>query len=174
MDMRRVLCGLAAAGLLVAQQANAAQQCATPADESVFEIQALKSKLMVLATSCRNDKEYNAFVTKFQRDLMTNEKAFDAYFARRYGKAGQREHDSYITALANAQSDVGMQLGTDFCARDKAVFSEVLALPSVSDLPDYVAGKDLVPVSLGACAPAPAMPAPVTRSASKSSGHKKG
>ena len=115
---RRLLSGLAATGLLIAQQAAAQQQCKSMTEQSVFEIQALKSELMVLATSCHNDAQYNAFVNRYRTDLATNEKEFDDYFKRRYGKLGQREHDSYITSLANAQSDGGMHLGSDFCPRN--------------------------------------------------------
>ena len=156
--MRRVLSGLAVAGLLVTQQAGAQQMCPSPADQQVFELQALKSALMVLATSCHSDGEYNAFVNRYKTDLAANEQSFDEYFRKRYGKQGQREHDAYITSLANAQSDVGMHLGSDFCPRDKALFTEVLALRGPSDLGAYAAGKDLVPASLGACAPAPPIP----------------
>jgi hypothetical protein len=159
---RRILSGLAATGLLVAQQAAAQQQCESITDQSVFELQALKSELMVLATSCHTDTQYNAFVNRYQADLAANERAFDDYFKRRYGKQGQREHDSYITSLANAQSDGGMRLGSDFCPRNAAIFNEVLGLRGPADLPHYAAGKDLVPVSLGACA-APPAPAHVTK-----------
>ena len=154
--MRRLLSTLAAAGLLVTQQAAAQQQCESPKDQSIFELQALKSELMVLAESCHDDARYNAFVNRYQTDLAANERAFDDYFKHRYGKQGQRERDSYVTSLANAQSDNGMRLGSDFCPRNSAVFDEVLALRSPADLPVYAAGKDLVPVSLGACAPRPA------------------
>lgn len=160
---RRLLSGLAAAGLLVAQQAVAQQQCESMADQSLFEIQALKSELMVLATSCHNDAQYNAFVNRYQADLAANEKEFDDYFKHRYGKLGQREHDSYVTSLANAQSDGGMRLGSDFCPRNKAIFDEVLGLRGPADLPPYAAGKDLVPVSLGACAAPPPPPAHVIK-----------
>ncbi len=140
--MRRVLSGLAVAGLLVAQQAGAQQTCPSPADQQVFELQALKSALMVLATSCHADSEYNAFVNRYKPELAASEQSFDDYFRKRYGRAGQREHDAYITALANAQSDLGMHLGSDFCPRDEAMFSEVQALPAASDLGPYAAGKD--------------------------------
>ncbi len=152
---RRVFSGLAVAGLLVAQQAAAQQMCPSPADQQTFELQALKSALMVLATSCHSDSEYNAFVNRYKPELTANEQTFDEYFRKRYGKQAQREHDAYITSLANAQSDVGMHLGSDFCPRDKALFTEVLALRGPSDLGPYAAGKDLVPASLGACAAAP-------------------
>jgi hypothetical protein len=169
---RRFLSGLAATGLLLAQQAAAQQQCASPTDQAMFEIQALKSELMVLATSCRTDTQYNAFVNRYQASLADNERAFDDYFKHRYGKLGQREHDSYITALANAQSDGGMRLGSDFCPRNTALFDEVLALRSSTDLPHYAAGKDLAPASLGACA-APPPPAPIPKARATRAAHKR-
>ncbi len=73
--MRRVLSGLAVAGLLVSQQAGAQQMCPSPADQQVFEVQALKSALMVLATSCHSDSEYNAFVNRYKADLAANEQS---------------------------------------------------------------------------------------------------
>ena len=166
--MRRLLCGLAAAGLFVAHQAHAQQQCASPADQTTFELQALKSELMVLATACHDDQHYNAFVNRYKPRLAASETAFDDYFKRRYGAAASRERDSYITSLANAQSDGGMHLGSDFCSRNAAIFDEVMSLRSVNDLPDYVAGKNLVPASLGACEPAPAAPAKVTKASTGS------
>ncbi|MBV9653175.1 MAG: hypothetical protein JOZ42_01290 [Acetobacteraceae bacterium] len=162
--MRRVLPWLAVAGLLASQPVHAQSVCASPTDQQTFELQALKSMMMVLATSCHADSEYNAFVNRYKPELGANEQSFDEYFRKRYGRQAQREHDAYITALANAQSDVGMHLGGDFCPRDKALFTEVLALRGPADLAPYAAGKDLVPESLGACAPAPPMPArPVAR-----------
>lgn len=153
--MRRVLSGLAAAGIFIAQGAQAQSVCSSSADQTTFELQALKSALMVLATGCRDDAEYNAFVNKYKSELHASEASFDEYFRRRYGKSGQREHDAYITSLANAQADQGMRLGSDFCPRNKALFSEVMALSTGGDLTHYAAGKDLVPASLGACASAP-------------------
>jgi hypothetical protein len=49
----------------------------------------------------------------------------------------------------------GSDLGGDFCPRNGLIFNEVLALPTPSDLPDFAAGKDLVPASMEVCAPTP-------------------
>jgi hypothetical protein len=130
-------------------QATAAETCKSAADRETFDIAALKSEVMVLATSCHQEDRYNAFVQRYKSVLMANEHAFDAYFKRVYGKSGQTEHDSYITSLANAQSDVGLQEGSDFCPHTAAIF--VMAIPSGADLDHYAAGKDLVPANLGAC-----------------------
>lgn len=151
--MRRFFLGLAAAGALVAalQPAFAQKQCSSPADQTTFEIQALRSELMVLAMGCQFDDRYNAFMRKYQPDLMANERAVNAYFTRKYGRAGQTEHDRFVTDLANAISRQGTQLGGDFCARNGMVFTEVMALRSSSELADYAAGKDLVPATLEIC-----------------------
>ena len=143
---------------MLAQQGLATAACITPANESAFEIEALKSEMMVLATGCHNDAEYNAFIRRFQPDLQEAEHRIDAYFHHTYGSRGQQEHDAYITSLANAESDVGLTMGTDFCSRNASLFQEAMALPTTSDLPAYAAGKNIVPASLGTCS-APPTPA---------------
>jgi hypothetical protein len=148
--MARLLYGVLAAAMLTAQQAAAAP-CPTTTDQQAFDIEALKSELMVLATGCHDDAQYNAFIRKYQPDLMRTEDELNVYFKREFGRGGQQEHDSYITSLANAQSDSGVQLGSDFCPRNGMIFNEVMALQRTSQLPEYAAAKDLVPVSLGSC-----------------------
>ncbi len=148
--MRRLVCGLLGTALLVGQ-AQALETCKSPADREIFNLAALKSEVMVLATSCHEEDRYNAFVQRYKAVLMANEHAFDAYFKRVYGRSAQSEHDSYITSLANAQSDVGLKEGTDFCPHTDAIFSEVMSIPTSEDLSRYAAGKDLVPANLGAC-----------------------
>ncbi len=152
-------------------QATAAENCKSPSDREIFELAALKSEVMVLATSCHEEERYNAFVQHFKATLQANEHAFDAYFKRTFGRSGQTEHDSYVTSLANAQSDVGLKEGTDFCPHTDAIFDEVMAVPSPQNLSEYAAGKDLVPANLGACvgpeAPAPRSRATATHKAAK-------
>jgi hypothetical protein len=163
--MRRLVCGLLGTALLMGQ-ATAAENCKSAADRETFDLAALKSEVMVLATSCHQEDRYNAFVQRYKAVLMANEHAFDAYFKRVYGRSGQSEHDSYITSLANAQSDVGLKEGTDFCPHTDAIFTEVMAVPNGQELPEYAAGKDLVPDNLGACV-GPEAPVTRTRATSK-------
>lgn len=155
--MGRYLLSLIALAAFVAQPAAAqmAKECASPTDQAAFEVEALKSELMVLTMSCQRDNDYNAFVRRYQTELRSNEAEISSYFKKAYGRRAQQEHDAYMTALANAQSDLGTKLGSDFCPRNTALFGEVMALPSGNELPEYVAAKDLVPASLGACAVAP-------------------
>ena len=149
--MRRLLSSLAAVSLLTAQQAHAELDCLRPQERSVVQVAALRSELMVLATGCHQDDRYNAFIRKYQPDLMGNEQAVGDVFKRMYGKRAQQEHDRFTTDLANGESSAGMHLGTDFCARNSMLFSEVMALNSAAELPAYAAGKDLVPATLDMC-----------------------
>jgi hypothetical protein len=172
--MRRVVSAVAALTMLYVQPVFAAQQCASAADQSAFEVQALRSELMVLATGCRDDDRYNAFIRRFQADLQGNERAVNAYFQHRYGRAAQTEHDRFVTDLANAMSRQGSDLGGDFCPRNGLIFGEVLALPSPTDLADFAAGKNLVPASVDICTPMPSSAAATRKKAgAKSSGGKK-
>jgi hypothetical protein len=158
--MHRLMFGAAALAAVALQPALAQPQCASPADQSAFEVQALRSELMVLATGCRDDVRYNAIIRRFQADLQGNEAAVNAYFKKHYGRAGQVEHDRFVTDLANALSRQGSQLGGDFCPRNAALFSEVMALRNASELPDYAAAKDLIPPTLTVCTGPATQPAP--------------
>ncbi len=158
----RFLVSVLAAAAFIAEPAMAeqmAKECSSPAEQAAFEVEALKSELMVITMSCQRDAQYNAFVNRYKPELQATEAEFSNYFKHEYGKRSQAEHDAYVTALANAQSDLGTKLGSDFCPRNEAMFGEVMALRSGADLPEYVAAKDLIPASLGACAQAPVITA---------------
>jgi hypothetical protein len=151
--VKRILC--LATGLSLFVSVSASARCASPSDETIFELQGLKSALVVLALSCRLDERYNGFVHRYISTLGQDEKDFSAYFRRTFGNAGQREQDNYITLLANADAaELGRQ-GTDYCGRNTVMFDEVMALRTDADLVPYAAGKDLMPDT------APACPAPV-------------
>ena len=69
-----------------------------------------------------------------------------------FGGRAQREHDDYITSLANTQSQNGIRQGTLFCQQNVGIFTEVLALAKGSDLPAYAASKQLAqPTEVVAC-----------------------
>lgn len=162
--MRRFATAAVALTMLSTQPVLAERQCSSISDQSVFEVQALRSELMVLATGCHADEQYNAFIRRYQTDLQANEHAIDAYFQHRYGKSGQTEHDRFVTDLANAISRQGSNLGGDFCPRNGLIFNEVLALQSPAQLVDFAAGKDLVPGSVPICSAISVSTAPVHKS----------
>ena len=151
--MCRLMSFVAAVAVLSAQPVLAERQCASMADQSAFEVQALRSELMVLATGCHDDNRYNAFIRRYQADLQANERSINGYFQHRYGRAGQTEHDRFVTELANAMSRQGSDLGGDFCPRNGLIFNEVLALDSTAQLPEFAAGKNLVPATVEICTP---------------------
>jgi hypothetical protein len=151
--MRMLPLSLLAVGLLSGGIALA-EPCARPADVTAFDVAGLKSKLMVTAITCSQQDRYNDFVKRFRGELMAQERALHAYFARVSGGRAQREHDDYITGLANTQSQTGIRQGTLFCQQNVGLFTEVLALAKGTDLSSYAASKQLPqPIEVSACAP---------------------
>lgn len=152
--MNRLTCGLAALGVLASNVAQAQVRCTVPEDQAAFEVGALKSEMTVLATSCPGaDKQYNAFIERFRPQLVANDAAVNAWFKRTYGRNAQHQYDAYITSLINSQSDTGLRQGTNFCPRTDVIFDEVMGLRDGSTLPQYAAGKDVLPSDVGACEP---------------------
>jgi hypothetical protein len=163
-----MILSLATAGTLVCQQASAQLHCMSPADRATFDVQALRSEMMVLATGCSDDAQYNAFITRYQSELQANERDIDAFFKKKFGKRGQTEHDRFVTDLANAQSSAGTRLGSDFCPHNAMIFQQVMALQDSGQLPPFAAGQNLVPASLDVCAEETAeAPKPVRHVATK-------
>jgi hypothetical protein len=163
---------LLGAAMLQATPALAAPHCANESDQTIFEVAALKTELMVVATTCKMEDRYNAFITRYQPALAQNDRAFGQYFTRTHGagRAGQRHNDAFITELANARSNAARQLGGDFCPRNAGQFTEVMSLTGPEDLAPYAAAKDLLSAGVTACegAPAPrATPATRRRAASR-------
>ena len=151
MSLRQSTTVLACLGLLAAGNAQAQLRCNSTSDQSAFEVGALKSELSVLAVGCSNEDAYNSFIERYRGELVREDGVVNAWFKRTYGKAAQKEYDSYITLLANEQGQEGLHQGSDFCPRNTLVFKEVMSLPSSEVLPEYAAGKDLVPAELGSC-----------------------
>lgn len=153
----RGACLLAALGMLAAPASEAAARCASEGEQSVFEVEALKSELMVVGITCKQEDRYNAFIQRYQPKLAENYRSFEQHFARARG--GARARDAYVTNLAQVRGFEAQKLGSDFCLRNPGLFDEVMALPGAEVLPAYAAGKDLIPDSLGSCATQAAAPA---------------
>ena len=167
----RGACLLAALGLLAGPAASAAAaRCANEAEQSVFEVEALKSELMVVGITCKQEDRYNEFVRRYQPRLAENYRAFEQHFSRTRGRAGKGATDAYVTNLAQTRGFEAQKLGSDFCLRNPGLFDEVMALPSAAELPAYAAGKDLIPDSLGSCAAPSATPARTAAATSRKRG----
>jgi len=127
-SIRILLAGVAAAGIAAAAPAQA-QSCIRPAEKSAFDVRALQSQLMVAALNCGQEDQYNQFVTRYRTELGGAYNTINSSFRR---AGGQRALDSYITTLANAQSQDGIRQGTRFCANAAPMFEAALASPNNS------------------------------------------
>ena len=151
MTMQRIASLLASAAMLASAASGAHAKCSSEKDQSAFDVGALKSELSVLAVGCGDEDDYNAFVIRTRSELISEDGVVNAWFKKTYGRAAQAQYDAYITLLANEQSVSGQHEGSDFCPRLKSLYGESMAVP-VSDLPEYAAGKNLLPKDL-ACEP---------------------
>jgi hypothetical protein len=164
--VRRLLAGLAGVALL-SHPVSAAPRCAAPAEQSMFELFALKSELLVLAISCKRNESYNAFVQRYRTVLLDLDKNMNAFFKKQNGARWQAMADDFTTDMANVRATMASRMGGDHCPRNGMIFTEVMALSGPADLPAYAAGKDLLPATITTCAapraPAPARPAATRR-----------
>ncbi|AQS84938.1 MAG: hypothetical protein ABF876_04800 [Acetobacter aceti] len=149
---RFAIAGLVSLGITCGSGAFAATCSGSPATEA-FDVQGLKSELMVTALSCKAQDRYNDFVAKFRTKLLAEEQRLNTYFRTTYGKRSQVEHDDYITQLANVQSEKGLQSGSVFCNQRIGMFDEVAALDDEHDLSKYAQAKDITqPATFETCA----------------------
>lgn len=165
----RLLAGLAAAG--IAGPAFA-QACVQPAERSAFEIRALQSQLMVTALTCSRDADYNAFVTKFRRELGSAYSSIETHFRRTGGGNFARARDGFITQLANDHSQDGLRQGTAFCPNAVALFQVALAQSDINSLATLASDRNILnPMAAPACperaTPARTRPAATTRAAAQ-------
>ena len=161
---RLLAAGVLAAGIVHSSVTFAASPCGHSPAHEAFNVQGLKSELMVTALSCSAQNRYNDFVAKFRGTLLKEEDKLNSYFRSMYGRSAQREHDDYITQLANVQSERGLQSGTIFCQQRLPMFDEINALDSGADLSAYAEAKDVVqPASFETCAAPAATSRPTAR-----------
>ena len=143
--------------------------CARDEERSALDTIALKSELMVTALTCHLQEKYDAFIHTYQPALTATEKDVNGYFKHAFGRLYVKEHDDYISNLANVQSEEGLKMGTAFCETYSALFDEVQSLHSSTELPEFAHSKALVqPVSFETCA---ATPAKATRHARSKKKH---
>jgi hypothetical protein len=142
--------------------APATPACTTEPDRTAFDIEGLKSQLMVTAETCGDEAKahFNDFMTRFRPQVSTAEATLATYFKRSYGKTGASKYTDYTADLANSQEEVGLKAGTAYCANLNEMFGEVMSLHDVSELHDYSNTKILnQPLELKDCPPAPVVTA---------------
>jgi hypothetical protein len=147
-------CAMAAA----AAPLQAAPLCSSAADQSAYEVLALRQQMTLLGTKCGREQEYNKnFVARFQPALQANDREVLAYFRRIYGRAGQGRMDTFTTELVTEMSHRANMQGAEFCPRAAWVINEMNALRSMDELASYAASKDFSPAGMSMC-PAGAAP----------------
>ncbi|MHB0704631.1 hypothetical protein ACX4MT_21535 [Roseomonas mucosa] len=123
---RFLLAGLAAAFAGAATPALA-QSCIQPSEKTAFDVRALQSQLMVVALTCKHEDVYNEFVKRYNPQLHGAYKTIDASYRR---AGGQKALDSYITSLANVQSQEGIRMGSRFCQNSADLIKTALEAPN--------------------------------------------
>lgn len=140
--MRRLIASLMATALLAPGVASAA--CLSSYDGTAINVAGLKSQLMVTALACDVRDRYNSFVMTFRPTLQREDTALNSYFSRHYGRRWRSEHDTYITQLANVQSDASIKEGTLFCQQNVGLFDQVLALKNAKELLAFADDKPMI------------------------------
>jgi len=155
---RRLLAATAA--MLLVPSIASAQVCVQPAEKTAFDIRALQSQLMVAALSCGLQDDYNAFVRKYQGDLVTAFRNVHGHFRRTSGSRHQHDVDQYITNLANGQSQLSIARGSFFCREQAPLFQAAMTATSAADLSQVAVSRQVHQVlERPACPAAPARPA---------------
>ena len=117
--------GLALPGVAVAAI------CASPVERVAMQVRVLQSDLMVAALICRAKPRYNAFVARFETDLVRQGTTLNAHFRRVWGGQSTARLNAFVTRLANQASARSLSTGGGYCAQVGRVFDEVMALAPV-------------------------------------------
>ena len=131
--------------------------CVFDADRAAFDIEGLKSQMMVTAVTCHQNDGYNAFLNRYRPQVADAEQTLEAYFRRSYGaKTGPKTYDEYMTQLADNQEQYALKAGTAYCDNLTLMSDEVMSLHTGSELHDYSNAKQLYqPAKFATCTGAP-------------------
>jgi hypothetical protein len=125
----------------------AADVCSDPRDQVAVRTKTLQTELMVAALRCNTSRQYNAFVQKFESDLMTQGRQLRGYFSRSYGAESERRLNKFVTYLANAASLRSLSLGKGYCLRATSLLAIVMDR-NAGELAAYTATEQVDVASL--------------------------
>ena len=140
------LLALCAAANAAPKFAAKSTKCADPAEVSAMQTTAIQQLLMDAALTCGDvaRDNYNAFQTRFSRDLQTSDKLMLKMFGRVMGAAkGDKAYNLFKTELAAKAELRRTHNHDDFCQEANLVAAAALG-PTKIELADFVAE---VPVS---------------------------
>jgi hypothetical protein len=95
-----------------------------------IQVRVLQSDLMIAALNCDLRDQYNQIVRLNDKELVTQGRNLKNLFSRRYGAAGERELNRFVTAIANDSSSRAVALGSDYCVAAQQLMTRVLAAPA--------------------------------------------
>ena len=110
----------------------AAEACARTREQTAVYTAELRAQLMVAALSCGSAGRYNAFVTRYQRELSAQGRALRLWFHRQHGNAGDDYLNKFVTRLANEHSQRSANARAPFCAQAAVLFHQLLDEPRLS------------------------------------------
>ncbi|CAK7193379.1 hypothetical protein COMNV_01594 [Commensalibacter sp. Nvir] len=149
---KHALCGLIFAGLFFSSSSFASSTCKISPTHQSFNVEGLKSELMVTALSCQAQDKYNGFIGQFRSVINEEQDKLKILFRKNYGRRAQKEQDDYITQLANVQSSEGLKAGTIFCRQRVNMFDEIKPLKTAEELSEYADAKNIMqPASVEVC-----------------------
>jgi hypothetical protein len=139
--------------------------CISAADRSAFELNAMQSRLMVVALTCRDrggaEYGYNQVVLRFRDGF---KEAHDRVMRHFVNHGGMQRFDSYSTGLANDHSQQTMAQGPALCWNYASWWQKLGQINTTSDLLGFAArsgsrGFSDMAVCHERSQPAPAYPA---------------
>ncbi|GAA0550208.1 hypothetical protein FHS83_001217 [Rhizomicrobium palustre] len=126
-------------------------KCADPAEVSAMQTTAIQQQLMDAALTCGDAARdnYNAFQTRFSRDLQISDKLMLKMFGRVMGaKQGDKAYNLFKTELAAKAELRRTRNHDDFCQEATLVAAAALG-PTKMELADFVADVPVAELSGG-------------------------
>lgn len=121
---------IAAAALAIGLTASTtvyAGPCVSGPDQDSMRVRMLQTELMVAALSCDRRDGYNAFVTRFENELVGYGTTLRRFFGREFGTRSAQMLNRFITRIANETSQRSSATGHGYCKQAKALFERVEA-----------------------------------------------
>jgi len=125
--------GLFVAGAIAVSGASLVAPAAAnePLEHDAVHTRKLQTELMVSALYCGQQARYNAFVRRFEGELVSSGRELKALFVSRHGATrAVPKLDAFLTRLANQESQRRLTLGTRYCPDARTLFTQVLRLPN--------------------------------------------
>jgi hypothetical protein len=118
---------VAAAAITLASSPSSAEVAITSKERASLELRLLQTELMVAALGCSSADRYNAFVTRYQPQLVDGGKTMQNLFKRVHGGQAFNRVNTFVTQVANEVSLRMVQNTNQFCDQTDAMFQALLS-----------------------------------------------